>query len=49
MAAWWAFLIPPFISAILTLIISAIIFEIWKKRDEKKKADERMKKMIKSR
>jgi phosphate/sulfate permease len=41
LASWWAWVISPAIVAVFTILISGLIYIIWKKTEDKKKEEER--------
>ncbi|KAA6323429.1 MAG: hypothetical protein EZS28_054317, partial [Streblomastix strix] len=45
LAEWWAWVVPPIVVGSLTLIISGIVYIIWKDRYEKKKEAEHLKEL----
>jgi phosphate/sulfate permease len=42
LASWWAWVISPTIVAVFTLLLSALVYSLWKKYDDKKKEEEHM-------
>ncbi|KAA6329263.1 MAG: hypothetical protein EZS28_053626, partial [Streblomastix strix] len=45
LAEWWAWVVPPIVVGSLTLIISGIVYMIWKDRYEKNKKAEHLKEL----
>ncbi|KAA6376453.1 MAG: hypothetical protein EZS28_028021 [Streblomastix strix] len=45
LAEWWAWVVPPIVVGSLTLIISGIVYILWKDRYEKKKEAEHLKEL----